>query len=89
MIRQYDERVHLKWMPLVRAPCCPAQRCDLLGQKIASTIEKICSEKPTSARHKRATIVRHAFRLTERPTPGQMAQCASLIAPYEVHPPGQ
>jgi hypothetical protein len=46
MVRQYDEGIHSKWMPLVRVPRCLAERCDLLRQKIAPTIEKIRRKKP-------------------------------------------
>jgi hypothetical protein len=55
---------------------------DLLAQKNVSTIEEIRREEPASADHGCATIIRHACTPTERPPGGQMAQCASLIAPY-------
>jgi hypothetical protein len=82
MIRQYDECIDPKWMPLARTSRCLALGRDLFGQKSASTIEEIRREEPASARHECATIIRHACTLTGCPPRGQTAQCASLIAPY-------
>jgi hypothetical protein len=54
------------WIPLTRAAGCLAQRLDFRRKQIAAAVEEICCEKPTSAWHKRATIIGHVGTSTER-----------------------
>jgi hypothetical protein len=66
MIGRYHECVDSKWMSLARAARRLTQHLDLLGQKTAATIEEIRREEPASAWDKRATIIGHIAKLTQR-----------------------